>query len=322
MNLNHIESFVSVADEGSFSKAANVLFLKQPTVSAHISALEKELKVKLFERNTKEVSLTSDGKLLYRYAKDMVDLENRIKNVFSCTRNEEDNCLYIAASSVPSQYILPQIIEVFSKKYPDVKFKIMEADSNTVIEKVLTGAADIGFTGARFERKNCRYIPFFEDEMVVITPNNLKFRKLKEQYFGKKSSELSYKNIAAAKRYWIESEPFILREEGSGTRKETERLLDKMGLDILKLNVIADVNDPETIKRYVKKGMGISVMSKIAAKEEIEEGKVLCFSLNGDFGKRFLNVVYRNDSRVNEKNMVIKSLRDVFNDIFQIRDTY
>ena len=312
MNLNHIESFVSVADEGSFSKAANVLFLKQPTVSAHISSLEKELKVKLFERNTKEVSLTSDGKLLYRYAKDMVELENRIKNVFSCTRMEDDDCLYIAASSVPSKYILPQIIEVFTNKYPDVKFKIMEADSNTVIEKVLTGAADIGFTGARFDRRNCKYIPFFEDEMVVITPNNLKFRKFKEQFFGKKASELNYEDTATAKRYWIESEPLILREEGSGTRKETEGLLEKMGLDISKLNVIADVSDPETIKRYVRKGMGISVMSKIAAKEEIEEGKVLCFSLNGDFGKRFLNVVYRNDSRENGKHMIIESLQEVF----------
>ena len=192
----------------------------------------------------------------------------------------------------------------------------METDSNTVIEKVLTGVADIGFTGARFERKNCRYIPFFEDEMVLITPNNLKFRKFKEQYFGKKASELSYKDTAVAKRYWIESEPLILREEGSGTRKETEKLLEKIGIDISKLNIIADVNDPESIKRYVRKGMGISIISKLAVKEEIEEGKILCFSLKGSFGKRFLNVVYRNDSRVNERNMVIESLREVFKDTF------
>lgn len=313
MNLNHIEAFVSVADEGSFSKAANVLFLKQPTVSAHISALEKELGVKLFERNTKEVSLTVEGHALYGYAREMVSLENKIKNVFRYTRKEDDGCLYIAASSVPSKYILPHILEKYMEKYPDSSFKVMEADSSTVIETVLRGNAHIGFTGARFEKNHCTYIPFYEDEMVVITPNNLKFRKLKELYFGKKYLELNCLDIPCADAFWIEKEPLILRETGSGTRKETEKLLGKMGLNVRRLNIVANINDPETIKRYVRKGMGISVISKLEAKEDIEDGKLLCFSLKDDIGKRKLNMVFSNESDLSEKKKFIELVKNMFN---------
>ena len=312
MNLNHIEAFVKVADEGSFRKAANALFLKQPTVSAHISALEKELGVKLFERNTKEVYLTAEGHALYGYAREMVNLENKIKNVFKCGRNEDDGCLYIAASSVPAKYILPHILLKYLEKYPDARFKVMEADSNTVIETVLRGNARIGFTGARFEKRNCTYIPFYEDEMVVITPNNLKFRKLKEQYFGKKYSELDYSDIPCAETFWIQKELIILREAGSGTRKETEKLLGKMGLNVKHLNLASEINDPETIKRYVRKGMGISIISKLEAIEEIEDGKLLCFSLKDDIGKRKINMVTSNEYDSHEKQIFTELVKDIF----------
>ena len=129
-----------------------------------------------------------------------------IKNVFKCTRNEDDGCLYIAASSVPAKYILPHILESYMEEYPDAVFKVMEADSSTVIETVLRGNAHIGFTGARFKKNHCTYIPFYDDEMVVITPNNLKFRKLKELHFGKKFSELKTTDIPCAETYWIEKE--------------------------------------------------------------------------------------------------------------------
>ena len=312
MNLNHIESFVSVADEGSFSKAANALFLKQPTVSAHISALEKELGVKLFERNTKEVSLTVEGHALYSYAREMVNLEDKIKNIFKNTRNMDDGCLYIAASSVPAKYILPHILEKYMEEFPDACFKVMEADSNTVIENVLRGNAHIGFTGARFEKNHCTYIPFYEDEMVVITPNNLKFRKLKELHFGKKFSELKTTDIPCADTFWIEKEHIILRESGSGTRKETEKLLVKMGLNVKRLNIASEINDPETIKRYVRKGMGISIISKLEAKEEIEDGKLLCFSLKDDIGKRNINMVCSDEHSGSEKKKFIDVVEKIF----------
>lgn len=172
---------MSVAEEGSFSKAGKHLFLPQPTVSAHVSSLEQELEACLFVRNTKDVRLSEDGIKLHGYAKQMIALQRDIETAFDRTRKESNHCIYIAASSVPSQYLLPQILAKFSELYPRERFKIMETDSAKVVEQVVNGNADIGFTGTVLEKKYCRYIPFYQDELVIITPNTEKFQALYEK---------------------------------------------------------------------------------------------------------------------------------------------
>ena len=101
MNLKQLEAFVQVAEGGSFSRAAKELYLTQPTISAHIASLEKELNVRLFIRNTKEVSLSEDGKELYKYAKPMMDLEHKIEERFGSGEEPGKHCITIAASTVP-----------------------------------------------------------------------------------------------------------------------------------------------------------------------------------------------------------------------------
>ena len=293
MNLKQLEAFAAVAEEGSFSKAAKALFLTQPTVSAHISSLEKELGVRLFIRNTKEVNLSEDGKILYGYAKQMIILQKKIETTYDQTRKDGSHCIHIAASSVPSQYLLPQILARFSEKYPQEHFKIMETDSAKVVEQVVNGNVDIGFTGTVLDKKYCQYIPFYKDELVVITPNTDRFRNLKKS------------EGTAAEKEWIQNEPIILREEGSGTRKEAEKLLKKMGLDFDSLKIVASMENQETIKRSVSRGMGISIISRLAAGDEIKEGKMLEFSLDGESGRRDINVVYN-------KNFHLSSLAEKF----------
>lgn len=100
MNLKQLEAFVKVTESGSFSKAAKLLFLTQPTVSAHISSLEKELDSRLFVRNTKEVKLSEEGKQLYQYARQMVELEKEIEQVFSKDAHREEKCITIATSTI------------------------------------------------------------------------------------------------------------------------------------------------------------------------------------------------------------------------------
>ena len=107
MNLKQLEAFVQVAEGGSFSKAAKQLFLTQPTISAHISSLEKELNARLFVRNTKEVKLSDDGKDLYRYARQMIDLQKKIEERFETGKEESKHLITIAASTIPAQYLLP-----------------------------------------------------------------------------------------------------------------------------------------------------------------------------------------------------------------------
>ena len=116
MNLKQLEAFVQVSESGSFSRAAKELYLTQPTISAHIASLEKELSVRLFVRNTKEVGLSDDGKELYKYARQIVDLEKKIEERF-CTKDAgEKRCITIAASTIPAQYLLPEFSPV---DFPD-----------------------------------------------------------------------------------------------------------------------------------------------------------------------------------------------------------
>lgn len=298
MNLKQLEAFVCVSERRSFSKAAKELFLTQPTVSAHISSLEKELDARLFVRNTKEVDLSEDGKKLYDYARQIVDLEYKIEDVFSGGKEQEQQCITIAASTVPAQYLLPQVLARFNEKYPKEQFKISEADSTQVVEQVLDRTIDVGFTGTVLEKKRCVYIPFYEDELIIITPNNEKFRKLNEK---------------DGKAMWIGEEPLIMREEGSGTRKEAEKQLRKSGIDVATLNIVASIENQETIKRSVENGVGISIISKLAAQKEIEEGNLLGFELPSGDRIRNINIVYNKDIRMSGAiERFIRVVREVY----------
>ncbi len=303
MNLKQIEVFVAVSEHENFSKAANELFLSQPTVSAHISSLEKELGVRLFHRNTKEVRLTEQGNRLYGYARQMLEIQNKIKDTFSETRKDENPFLPITSSSVPSLYLLPQIFSVFQKKYPKEAFKIRETDSLGVVEQILNGVAKVGFAGTKVDCKQCEFVPFYEDEMVLITPNTMKFRRRKEEMKEKEEIDFS----------WIIEEPILLREEGSGTRIETQRLLKRMGLDLEQLNVVASMDNPETIKRLVRNKSGISVVSKLAVVEEAAEKKLLFFSLPKEIGKRMIYIVYKkHDCLSKAESHLLETVREIY----------
>ena len=204
MNLKQLEAFVKVAETKSFSEAAKQLFLTQPTISAHVSALEKELNTCFLIRNTRGVELSESGKELYAYAVQMLEIEKTIKGRFGKEIKPEGNVLRIGASTVPAQYILPNVMSTFHAEYPGEKLKLFETDSEGVIDMILSHHIDIGFTGTVIEKGNCKYLPFYEDELVVLTPSNEKFVE-----------KLCGGQILAD---WIMDEPVILREEGSGTR--------------------------------------------------------------------------------------------------------
>lgn len=298
MNLKQLEAFVRVSERRSFSKAAKELFLTQPTVSAHISSLEKELDARLFVRNTKEVDLSEEGKKLYDYAKQMVELEHKIEDAFHADKEQEQQCITIAASTVPAQYLLPQVLARFNEKYPKEQFRISETDSTQVVEQVLNRTIDVGFTGTVLEKKHCVYIPFYEDELIIITPNNERYRKFCEEGTGTN---------------WIADEPLIMREEGSGTRKEAEKQLRKSGIDISSLNVVASIENQEAIKRSVENGMGVSIISRLAAQKDIENGLLLGFDLPAGDRVRNINIVYNKGIRLSgATERFIRTVREVY----------
>lgn len=300
MNLKQLEAFVQVAEGGSFSKAAKELFLTQPTISSHISSLERELNARLFVRNTKEVSLSEDGIKLYKYAKQMLDLQRKIEVTFGMDEEGESHAVTIAASTIPAQYLLPEVLTRFSERYPQEQIRIQETDSSKVVMQIVDHRVDIGFTGTVLEKKHCKYIPFYKDELVIITPNTPKYQELVQ---GNKE-DIS----------WIKKEHVIMREEGSGTRKEAELQLKGAGVKFAGLDIIASIENQETIKKSVRQGMGISVLSKLATADEVANGEILAFPIpNSDEG-RDINLVYnKNYQMTRSAERFIKVVKEVYN---------
>ena len=299
MNLKQLEAFVQVAEGGSFSKAARELYLTQPTISAHISSLEKELNVRLFVRNTKEVSLSDNGKDLYKYAKQMVDLQGKIEEHFGMRKDSGKHCITIAASTIPAQYLLPKVLMRFNEKYPEEQFKIKETDSAQVVTQIVDCMADVGFTGTVLEKKHCKYIPFYKDELVIIAPNMEKYRRIQEEC----PNDIS----------WLEREHVIMREEGSGTRKEAEKQLRAAGVNMADLEIIASIENQETIKKSVRQGMGVSILSRLAATDEAKAGQMLIFPIPGADEGRDINVVYnRNYQLSRSAERFIKIVKEVY----------
>ena len=296
MNLKQLEAFVQVSESGSFSKAAKELFLTQPTISAHISSLEKELNVRLFIRNTKEVSLSDDGKDLYRYAKQITDLEKAIEERFYMDSDDGKHFITIAASTIPAQYLLPKVLMCYRERYPKEQIKIMETDSSEVVTQVVDHMVDVGFTGTVLEKKHCKYIPIYKDELAVITPDTPEYRILKEQ----NRDDID----------WIKRKPLILREEGSGTRKEAEKQLKNAGISMEDLDIVASIANQETIKKSVKQGMGITVLSRLAAEDE--DG-LLIFPIPGADEGRDINLVYnKNYQMTRSADRFIRIVKEVY----------
>lgn len=275
MEFKQLQSYVAVIKYGSFTKAAEKMFVSQPTISAHISALEEELNQTLIMRTTKSIEITEKGKEVYEQAVRILEMKDRMIEI--CSEEEYPN-IYIGASTIPSAYILPEILPKFRDAYPELSFSIDQSDSQGVIDGLLDGRFDVGFIGMKEEKLICE--PYCEDRMVLVTAATEYFRGLKE------------KNEATVQQ--LLKEPVILREQGSGSGKYATDIVEGIGLSEKQLFVTARINDQETIKHLVAGGLGVSIISEMAARDFVENGKLLQFELPVH-NTRYLYLVYRKD---------------------------
>ncbi|MEG1741252.1 MAG: selenium metabolism-associated LysR family transcriptional regulator [Acetivibrio sp.] len=290
MELKQLEGFVKVVELESFSKAAQSLYLTQPTISVHIVSLEKELNTRLFDRTTKKVKTTKEGERLYEYAKNMLEIREDILQEFYQERPIGEK-IEIAGSTIPSQHLLPEILPEFQKKFKNTFFSLNQGDSEYVMDEILRHKIDVGFVGMKKEDSRLYYIPFYEDHLVVITPNTERFQKLiKEDHALEK----------------LIKEPIILRENGSGTKKGAEKFLNSQNIDVRKLNVVGHMNDQEIIKRSVSNGMGISIISKKSVMDYAKDGKLLIYEPEEETIKRNLYIVFDKRKKLSriEKNFI------------------
>ncbi len=274
MDFKELGSFVAVCEYGNFSKAAEKLYISQPTISMHIKLLEDELNTKLFKRSTKSLVMTKAGSELYNFSVKVLKLKN---DFFKIWDKGYDNVIKIGASSIPSAYLLPELISDFKKINSDVEFDIIQGDSSDVLDLLKDSIIEIGLIGMEVNDKKIVCKHFYKDKMVVVTPNNNYFKKLK-------SSLYDIKNIF--------KENYILREEGSGTKLAGDKILNDIGVDPQELKIVARVKSQESLINLVESGIGISVVSKKSILNEEKEGKVLAFDLPNNINARNLNVIY------------------------------
>ena len=274
MNIKQLEAFVRIVKNKSFSQTAKELYLTQPTVSSYISSLEADLGVQLFTRTTKEVHTTSEGEQIYLYAKDIVNLSNKIRNAFKEESKDDVNEIVISSSSIPGQYLLPGMLANFSKRHPNTEFRVHETDSNGAVTDVAEHRADIGFCGTIIPKTACTFLPFYEDELILITPNTPYYRKMQE------NNDLAF--LAKA--------DFVMREQGSGTKQEAMKILQKNGLKLEEIKVVARFGNTGAVLLSVKEGVGVAVVSKLAARSEIKNNEILSFPLQegGYFRKIYM----------------------------------
>ncbi|ODA44673.1 Transcriptional regulator, LysR family [Thermodesulfovibrio sp. N1] len=250
----------------SFSKAANQNFLTQPTVSEHIKNLETYLNCKLFDRVGKKIIPTKEADILYEHALEIIDKLQNLKENIEKIKKIPSGKILIGASTIPGTYILPSFIASFKKFYPDINIQINISDSQNVINSIFSGDILLGFVGTKINNSLIDYIPFVEDELVVASPN----------FFDK-----SFIDVTELLEY-----PFIVREEGSGTRKETEKWLNHLGIKLENLNIVCTLGSTDAVKQAIKKGIGISILSIHAIKDEIECGKLKALRIKGNEIKR------------------------------------
>ena len=283
MEFKQLMSYTAVVRDRSFTKAAEKLFLSQPTISAHIQALEEEAGTKLILRTTKSLEITEAGKRYYDYAMNILALRERMLE--SCASGATAN-IRIGASTIPSGYVLPEIIAEYRKMHPSVSFTVTQSDSHGVIDGLADGLYDLGFVGMSLRREGLRFVPFCRDEMVIITPPAPEFSALKDEESPSLATLLSG--------------PVILREEGSGSGDRLLSLLNESGLGESDLKVTARVNDQEAIRNMVAAGLGTACISRRAAVDAAGEGKILIFDLPERAAERTLYLVFREGHTVKD----------------------
>jgi DNA-binding transcriptional LysR family regulator len=251
MDIHQLRVFASVFKNRSFSKASEELHLTQPTISDHVKSLENELNCKLFDRLGRTIIPTKDAEVFYSYALEIVEKANALKEVISQTKKEIKGELIIGASTIPGTYLLPSIMAAFQKKHPSVSFQILIADSRGIVERISKHELLLGIVGAKLGNEHIKYMPFLEDELIVVSSPSLV-----------NDNKMTLKELIKF--------PLVLREEGSGTRRETEKILEGKGVSLEDIKITGIFGSTDAIKQAVKAGLGVSILSRLSVKDELK----------------------------------------------------
>jgi len=275
MDDHKLRVFCTVAETKSFSKASEIIHLTQPAVSLQIQALEEIYGTRLLDRSNNTVVLTRAGTLLYKYAREILSLYSSVEKEIGEITGLVKGTLSLGASTTIANYLLPAVIVEFRERYPKIKVNLHVGNTKAVVDCLNSGNIDIGLVEGEVQRQKIIIEKLLTDELVLIMSPLHPWADRKEISI----SELT-------------EEPFIIREEGSGTRQMIEKNLEKQGLSLQDLTISLVLGSTEAIKSAVEEGVGVSIISEWAAKKEARFGTLKISRFNDIRFLRNFSLIY------------------------------
>jgi len=264
IDFRHLETFCRVADLKSFSKAADDLFLTQPTISGHILSLEQSLSLRLFDRTSREVRLTKAGEVFLKYASKILSFRKDLLNALSEFSQGIRGELSLGASTIPGEYLLPRLLSDFKKGHPHFIISLKIADTKEIIQYVFQDNVEFGIIGAKLNYPSLHFEKYEEDEIIVVAPPDHPLTRKKRV------------NVEELSKV-----PWIIREEGSGTQMSVEKALRKKGKSLKQFHVVMEMGSTSSVKEGVKAKLGLAFLSKRAVEEEISQGSLSRIDVEG-----------------------------------------
>ncbi len=274
IDLKKIETFLRCAETLNISDAAKQSHMTQPSVSAQIRSLETDLNVELFTRSTSGLRLTEEGRLLLPWAHRVSNETRNLLAMMSSIKTDVVGELRIGCSTTSGKYVLPQMAGRFCQHFPRIRVIIQACTPEDIMLKLLDGDIQVGVLSREINDENLDLQEFFRDKIVLVVPANHRWA--------------SRKLIEPAE---LLEEPFIIREETSGTRRVLLSELSKFDIGLDDLNVFMQIGNSEAIVRTIAAGYGISFVSKLASECASAEGKVHELEVEGLNLKRRIYMV-------------------------------
>ncbi len=294
MEFNQLRVFCAVVEKKSFSRASEAVFLSQPTVSLQIRALEQELGTRLLDRQGREVSVTGSGKLLYGYARKILQIADEAEQAIAQLKGLIVGEIIIGASTIPGEYILPGLLAEFKGKYPGIEINLAIGDTKEIIRKVIENEVEVGVVGQREGSEKLVFHGFSTEKLVLIAPVH--------------SPLLPHDQITVGE---LRKVPFILRESGSGTRGTVERRLREIGVKETDLNIVMRMGSTAAVKKAVESGAGVSIISERAIEKEIKLGLLKKVPVKGlELQREFFTVHRRGRSHSPAIEALLKFLEE------------
>jgi DNA-binding transcriptional LysR family regulator len=285
-----LKVFCTVAETKSFTKTAQIVHLSQPAVSLQIQALEEFFETKLFNKTGKQVSLTSAGKILYEHATHIMGHYSDVMKEINKLTGTMKGAVALGASTTLGNYILPRIITDFKRIHPKIKIKLRVGNTERIEDLMHAGFVDFGIVEGRTSRSNTKTETLISDQLILIVhPKHPLTRK---------------RSVSVLE---LTREPFILREQGSGTRQHIENFLNNHGLAVNDLHVALIMGSTESIKAAVEAGTGIAILSRWAVRKEVEDGRLKTVKFREGGIPRELSLIYAKRPRLShaDKELIL-----------------